>query len=313
MGDKEFQQTDRINSVLITGGGGLVGGALSSLLLSKGYKVSHLSGRKKPIKDIPVYEWSPEDGSIDSAALLGVDCIVHLAGANIGEKRWTDKRKEEILKSRVDSVKLLYKTVSDQKLKLKAFISASAIGYYGSLTSDKIFSEEDNPANDFLGNTCRLWEKSADLFATAGIRTVKIRTGIVLDIKAGALTKLYKPASYGFVIRTGSGRQYMPWIHIWDLCNIYLKAIEDEGIEGPYNAAAPEHTDHDHFVRVMAKTINRHVILPPVPSFILQILLGEMSCLILNGSRISSKRISESGYTFVFHNLEEALNDLFCK
>lgn len=310
MADIENNDSNNIKSVLITGGSGFVGRHLSELLLAKGYNVSVLSGKKKLQSTIHVYQWNPGEGTIDADALNGIDCIVHLAGANLGEKRWTGKRKEEIIRSRVNSAQILFDTVAEKKLKLKAFVSASAIGYYGAITTDRIFTEDDDAATDFLGHTCKTWEAAADLFAGAGVRTVKIRTALVLDKEGGALTKLYNPAQYGFVIRTGSGKQYMPWIHISDLCHIYLKAIEDNMMAGPYNAVSPQHINHYDFVRRMAYIMKRPVFLPPVPSFVLQLVLGEMSDLILKGSRVSSKKISAAGYSFLFPNLDEALKDL---
>jgi uncharacterized protein (TIGR01777 family) len=308
-----LNNSDKVKSLLITGGSGFVGGHLTNLLLEKGYKVSHLSVKNKHVSGVRFFEWNIRAGTIDIEALHGIDCIVHLAGANIGANRWTKKRKAEIVNSRVDSAKLLFKTLSDQKIKLKAFISASAVGYYGSEISENIFSEENEPGKDFLANTCRLWEKSADLFAETGVRTVKIRTGIVLDKNEGALPKLYNPAHNGFVIRTGSGRQYMPWIHIVDLCNIYLKAIEDNNMDGPYNAVSPQHTDHNNFIRFMAGIIKRPLFLPPVPSFVLKIILGEMADLVLKGNRVSSQKIREAGYSFKFSDLEGAFKDLLFK
>lgn len=312
-GNRSDIYNPKISSVLITGGNGFVGSRVTTLLISKGFKVSHLSVNPKPALNVPVYAWSPVIGEIDKEAFNGIDCIIHLAGANIGEKRWTKQRKEEIIKSRVDSAQLLFKTVTDLKIELKAFISASAVGYYGSKNTNEIFSEESLPSTDFLGETCRLWEKNADLFEASGIRTVKIRTGIVLDKNEGALAKLYLPARYGIVLRTGSGHQYMPWIHISDLCNIYLKAIEDSNMSGAYNAVSPQHIDHNNFVRTMAASINRSVFLPAIPSFIFKIFFGQMSTLFLKGSRVSSKKISESGYDFLFPDLKGAFNEIFSK
>jgi uncharacterized protein (TIGR01777 family) len=294
-------------SVLITGGSGLVGRYLSSLLLSHGYKVSHLSRTGKQQAGISSYRWDPEKRNIDTSALTGVNYIVHLAGANIGGKRWTKKRKEEIVKSRVDSACFLHQTITDKGIQLKAFITASAIGYYGSVTSEKIFNEKDDPGTDFLGNTCRLWEEAADLFIKEGIRTVKIRTAVVLEKNDSALSKLLLPAKYGFVIRIGSGRQYMPWIHINDLCSIYLKAIADQKMSGAYNAVSPGHINHNDFVRTLARVMNRPVFLPPVPAVILRTVLGEMSDVILKGSRVSGEKILSAGYKFIYPDFEGAL------
>jgi uncharacterized protein len=297
-------------SVLITGGSGLVGRYLTSTLLSMGYKVSHLSRKTNQIGEVKSSRWDPEKGFIDSAVFKDIDYIVHLAGANIGEKRWTTKRKSEIVSSRIDSSRLLHKVITENNIRLKAFITASAIGYYGSVTSEKIFNEDDDPGNDFLGTTCRLWEKGADLFENSGIRTVKIRTAVVLEKSDSALSKLMMPAKFGFLIQTGSGRQYMPWIHITDLCNIYLKAIDDQTIEGSFNAVSPQHVTNKDFMRTLAKVMKCKVFPIPVPEFLLRIVLGEMSDVILKGSRVSSGKIVKSGYRFLYETLEEALKNV---
>ena len=298
------------SSVLITCGSGLVGKYLTSVLLSEGYKVSHLSRNTNQFGKVRVFRWDPEKRIIDPVIFDGIDFIIHLAGANIGKKRWTKKRKEEIVKSRVESARFLNSIIVDNEIQLKAFISASAIGYYGSVTSDKIFNEDDPPATDFLGTTCRQWEEAADLFGNMGIRTVKIRTAVVLEKTDSALSKLMKSGKYGFVVQTGSGRQYMPWIHINDLCNIYLKAIEDSDMNGAYNAASPHHVTHKDFMRVLTQIMKRPLFLPPVPSFILRAILGEMSDVILKGSRVSSEKIKNAGYSFLFNNLEDALKNV---
>jgi len=299
--------TSNFPSVLITGGSGLIGRYLTSALLSEGYQVSHLSRKTNQFGKVRVFRWDPEKGILDPLALEGVDYIVHLAGANIGDKRWTKKRKNEIVNSRIKSAKLLYDTVFANDIKLKAFISASAVGYYGSVTSNKIFKEEDHSANDFLGNTCKRWEEGADLFQNAGIRTVKIRTAVVLEKSDSALAKMMIPAKFGFLVLTGSGRQYMPWIHINDVCNIYLKAIEDQNMSGSYNAVAPQHSTHNEFVRTLADIMNLPVLPVPVPSFILRTALGEMADVVLKGSRISSEKLINSGYFFSYPELRGAL------
>jgi len=297
-------------SVLITGGSGLVGRYLTSLLLSEGYKVSHLSRSSNQFGKVRVFRWFPEKGIIDPLIFEGVDFIVHLAGANIGEKRWTKRRKEEIVSSRIDSAKLLHKTISENKIPIKSFISASAIGYYGSMTSDKIFQEEDRAGTDFLGTTCRLWEEGADLFQSSGIRTVKIRTAVVLEKSDSALSKLMMPAKFGFLVQTGNGSQYMPWIHISDLCNIYLKAIRDQNMSGAYNAVSPQHVTHKEFVKTLGKVIGKPVFPVPLPGFFLRAVLGEMSDVVLRGSRVSSVKITGSGYKFLYPELKKALSDI---
>jgi len=299
--------------VLITGGSGLVGKHLNKKLTEKGYEVLILSRNKTQINKSNVFYWNPEKEEIDSEAIEKADYIIHLAGANIGEKRWVKKQKQVILDSRVKTANLILKTIKEKNLKPKAFISASATGYYGAITSNKEFTETDSSANDFLGKTCNLWEKSADEFTQVGIRTVKIRTGLVLSKKGGALYKMLLPVKIGFGSPIGSGKQIMPWIHIHDLCNIYIKAIEDIKMEGAYNAIAPEHLTNKEFMKTLATVLKKPFWFPNVPSFVLKILFGEMSQIILKGSRVSSKKIMKAGYDFEFTNLKTAFKNLLRK
>ncbi len=305
--DTNFQKS---SSVLITGGTGLIGRSLTSSLLAAGYQVSHLSRNANKGGQVRVFMWDPEKGIIDPEIFEGIDFVINLAGANIGEKRWSKSRKEEIIKSRVDSTKFLHKVIFDNGIRIKAFISASASGIYGSVTSAKIFNENDPSAEDFLGFTCKRWEEAADLFNSSGIRTVKVRTAVVLEKNDSALSKLMKPGKFGFLIQTGSGQQYMPWIHINDLCNIYLKAIEDPEIRGAYNAVAPQHITHKDFMIVLSKVMKIPVLPASIPEFILRAAFGEMSDVILKGSRVSSEKILNTGYRFHFSELEDALNNL---
>jgi hypothetical protein len=297
-------------SVLITGGNGLVGRYLTSLLLSKGYSVSHLSRSGKRQKEVAVFNWDPENGTIDKDALSGVNFLIHLAGANIGERRWTNARKNEIVNSRVGSANFLFNKIRKNPGNLKAFISASAVGYYGSVTSDKIFMESDLCGTDFLGSTCKLWEEGADLFDGIGIRTVKIRTGIVLEKTDSALSKLMMPGKFGFLVQTGDGKQYMPWIHINDLTRLYLRVIEDPSMSGAYNAVAPQHVSHKEFIKTLGKVMSRPVFPIAVPAFLMKTVFGEMSDVILKGSRVSSEKIVNSGYVFNYPELDGALREI---
>ena len=296
--------------MLITGGSGLIGRYLTSALLSEGYTVSHLSRTPGTSGKVRVFRWNPENKTADPGIFEGVDYLIHLAGANIGDKRWTKTRKEEIVTSRVETARLLHKIISANRITLKGYITASATGYYGSFTSERIFTEEDPPSEDFLGNVCRLWEEGADLFADMGIRTVKIRTAVILEKSDGALNKLMKPAKFGLVVRLGSGKQYFPWIHINDLCNIYLIALKNQNMSGAYNAVAPEHINHNDFVRTMAGVMNRPVFLPPVPAGIIRLFMGEMSETVLKGSRVSCEKIIKAGYRFQYDKLEAALKNV---
>jgi uncharacterized protein (TIGR01777 family) len=299
-----------MKTVLITGGTGLVGKYLCKKLIEKGYVVATLGRQSKKQSDIPNYTWNIEKNELEDGALENVDYIIHLAGANIGEKRWTSKRKKEIVDSRIESSQLIFQKITENKHQLKAFISASAIGYYGAITTDKIFVETDQPSQDFLGETCRLWEESANSFESSGIRTVKIRTGVVLTYQGGALAKMITPVKVGLGASIGSGKQYMPWIHIDDLCEIYLKAIEDNNMHGAFNAVSPEHKNNGEFSKTLTKVLKKKVWFPNIPAFIMKIIFGKMSELILNGSRVSSNKLIKEGFQFKFPDLKSALEDL---
>ena len=295
-----------MKKVLITGGTGLIGKRLSFLLASKGYEVRVLSRSKSPESKYTTFIWNVKDQFIEEEAFQDLDYIIHLAGAGIADKKWSEKRKKEIIDSRVQSTNLLYNTSKRLKTPLKAFISASATGYYGSVTTATIFTETDQPANDFLCKVCRLWEESIFQFKNDKTRTVALRTGIVLSNDGGALKKMKTP----LVTPLGDGKQYMPWIHIDDLCEIYIKAIEDEDFEGAYNAIAPEHITNYSFSKAIAKTFKIPFLPIGAPSFILKIVFGKMATIILNGSRVSTGKIEKTGFKFKFKSLDKALKNL---
>tara|TARA_B110000459_G_scaffold172010_1_gene193145 strand:- start:2713 stop:3603 length:891 start_codon:yes stop_codon:yes gene_type:complete len=295
-----------MEKVLITGGSGLIGRRLSFLLKSRGYEVRILSRSNNPKNNYKTFVWNVSEQYINDSAFEGLNHIIHLAGAGIADKRWSEKRKKEIIASRVASTNLLYNTVKRLKIPLNSFISASATGYYGAVTSETIFEEKDKPAKDFLGKVCSLWEDSIFQFNEIKIRTVALRTGIVLSKDGGALKKMKTP----IITSLGNGKQYMPWIHIDDLCELYIKAIEDEQFKGAFNAVSPEHISNLSFSKKISKIFNYPFLALGAPSFILQIVFGEMSTIILNGSRISANKIKQAGFKFKFENLEKALKNL---
>ncbi len=310
MSGNQYHNNVTTPSVLITGGSGLLGRYLTSALLSAGYKVSHLSRGTNQFGKVRVFRWDPGKGILDPQVFDGIDYLIHLSGENIGKKRWTEREKREILSSRVDSTKLLYNIISSNGINLKAFITASAIDFYGRITSEKIFTEDDLPGTDFLGTTCRKWEEAADLFSENGIRTVKIRSAAILERNDSMLSRLMKPAKFGFLVKTGSGRQYMPWIHITDLCNIYIKAIKDKKMSGAYNAASPQHGTHKEFMETLSIVMKRPVFPVPAPPWILKMVFGEMSDVVLKGSRVSSEKIQNSDFRFLYGNLRYALENV---
>ena len=295
-----------MKKVLITGGTGLIGKRLSFLLASRGYEVRILSRSNSLKNNYKTFLWNVTEQYINDSAFEGLNHIIHLAGAGIADKRWSEKRKKEIIASRVASTNLLYNTVKRLKTPLSSFISASATGFYGAVTSETIFKEIDKPAKDFLGKVCSLWERSIFQFKEIKIRTVALRTGIVLSKDGGALKKMKTP----IITALGNGKQYMPWIHIDDLCELYIKAIEDQEFKGAFNAVSSEHISNLSFSKKISKIFNHPFLAIGAPSFILQIVFGEMSTIILNGSRISANKIKQAGFKFKFENLEKALKNL---
>jgi len=296
--------------ILITGGSGLIGRHLTSLLLEKGYSVSHLSRKANLFGKVRVYRWNPSEKILNPEIIEGVDYIVHLAGANLGEKRWTKKRREELISSRVESANFLHDILIKNNIKIKGFISASAVGYYGTKASETVFTEDYPAAKDFTGNLCKQWEAAADLFCQSGIRTVKIRTAVVLEKNDGLLKKLLPLARWGIFPVLGNGKQYIPWIHIRDLCLIYLKAIEDSNIKGAYNACAPGYLTQESFMQALASVMGKKGFFPHVPSFVLKTALGSMSAILLEGSRVSSSKIISAGFDFNFKSVSDALKDI---
>ena len=300
--------------VLLTGGTGFVGKYLTQMLRNKGYAVNVLT--RTPMQnteDISYYTWDVATGSIEEQAVLDADYIIHLAGESIGDKRWTVARKKSILDSRVQSAALLASVLKSNNKKVKAFISASGVGVYGALNGEGICTEESPAANDFLGKVCQEWEKAANAIAALGIRTVKVRTGLVLGKNEGFLQKMIPIFRYGLGSPLGSGNQYMPWIHIHDLCAIYLEAIENEEMEGAYNAAIEDSTTNTIFSKTLAYIYGYSVWLPKVPAFMLQMVLGEMAVLVLSGRRISNDKLLHLGFRFQFKNLDFALRDCLKK
>ncbi|MFN1216131.1 TIGR01777 family oxidoreductase [Chryseobacterium kwangjuense] len=294
--------------VLITGAGGMIARKLSEKI-NEEYTVRFLTRKKKHDHD---FEWDIKNGTIDEAALENVSHIIHLAGANISEKRWTKERKQELISSRVDSAALLLETVRKKNIKLKSFISASGINYYGTVTTDKIYTEEDPPGNDFLSEVVILWERAADDFKEQNLteRVVKIRTAVVLSKEDGALKKMLPTIQAGIGSALGSGKQYMPWIHIDDICSIYETALKNSDIDGAYNAVSPQHTTNENLTKKIAEVLKKPLFMPNVPGFVLKLIFGELADALLEGSRASSEKIQKAGFKFTHPDLKEALENL---
>ncbi|MEP6845971.1 MAG: TIGR01777 family oxidoreductase [Panacibacter sp.] len=302
-------------TVMITGGTGLIGKALTPLLVGKGYQVIILSRSKKSPENASVSyaQWDVEKGTIDKAAVKKADYIIHLAGAGVADKRWTKKRKQEILESRTKSSALLVNTLKEDAHNVKVVISASAIGWYGpdtDATFDKAFKEDAPAHDDFLGNTCKEWEESMRLVEGSGIRLVYLRTGIVLSNDGGALVEFKNPMKFGIAAILSSGKQMISWIHIEDLCRMYIYALEEE-ISGVFNAVAPKPVSNKTLTLQLANAIKGKACIPiHVPSFVLKIVLGEMSVEVLKSTTVNADKIRSAGFQFLYPSIESALNEL---
>lgn len=299
--------------ILITGGSGLIGKVLTQSLQDAGHEVAILTRRLDSKSTVTQYLWNPNRKEIDADALSGVEAIVHLAGANIAEKRWTKQRWEEIYSSRVASAQFLYEKVKECKIPLKSFISSSAIGWYGAATSEEVFTEEADYADDVLGALSMAWELAADQFLDLGCSVSKVRTGIVLTNEGGALPKMTKPILMGIGSSLGSGKQYMPWIHLDDLCAVYTQLVEHQLPAGVYNGVAPESITNRDLTKLLAKVLHRPLWLPNVPSFLLSLIFGEMATILLNGSRVSANKLIENGFQFKHPKTREAIEEIFGK
>lgn len=297
--------------ILITGATGLIGTELVSLLLQNGISIHYLTTSKKEIKNESNYHgfyWNPQQGIIDENALVGVDTIVHLAGASIS-MRWTSKNKQEIIESRTLSTNLLYRILKSHPHQVKHIVSASAIGIYpDSLTA---FYTEDNKSvdNSFLGQVVAKWEEAVDNFKRLNIKVCKIRTGLVLSEKGGMLKELLKPIKVGMGSAYGSGKQWQSWIHMYDLAHLYHFAIQHQW-EGVYNATAPNPVDNHELVKKIAAILEKPFFMPNVPEFLLKALLGEMYILLVSSQNVSSQKAQDNGFVFKFRTLDKALDNL---
>lgn len=296
--------------ILITGASGLIGGRLIKNLLEKGNEVSVLSRTPSNIKSVKVYVWDIKKQEIDVKALEGIDTIIHLAGAGIADKRWTKSRKQEIIDSRVESTKLLYKAILATNSPVKTFISASASGFYGD-RNDEILKEDSKAGSGFLAECCQQWEHAVDEGSKMGIRVVKLRIGIVLSKRGGALSELARPVSFFVGAALGSGKQWMPWIHLTDLVSIFETAFENHALVGTFNACSPFPVTNFEFTKILAKKLFRPLWPINVPSFVLRIILGEMSAVILNSNRCSPQKIIDSDFRFQYPILEDALTKIY--
>jgi len=295
--------------ILITGATGLVGTELKKHLLNKGYEVNTLSRKKG--NDPNSFVWDVYKEKIDSNCLNGVDAVIHLAGEPVADKKWTDERKKQIIDSRVKSTELLFKTIkSKPDHQIKSFVSSSAVGFYGDC-GDEILTEESSNGYGFLAECCKLWEDAVDQGKKLSLRIVKLRTGIVFSTKGGALPQLAQPVKLFAGAPLGTGKQWTPWIHIDDMVEMYIDAVENLKMENSYNACAPFPVTNSALTKAIAKQLHRPVWPIKVPKKALALLLGERVEAVLMSNNTSAQKILDAGFKFKFTHLEDALKDLY--
>lgn len=298
-----------MKNILIAGGTGLVGTHLSRLLRGHGYTVSHLSRHADPQAEFPTFAWQPDKGTYDKKAFDNVDAIINLAGAGIVDKRWTTDRKRVIIESRTLSNALITKFLQKEKHNIKAYISASAIGFYAD-RGKSLMTEKDEAGKGFLAESTVAWENAIDEVQKTGLRTVALRIGIVLSTEGGALPEMLKP----FVVRTGvyfgNGEQYLSWIHIEDLCRMFQFVLEQDNMSGIFNAVAPNPMTNYAFTQAIAETKGGGYLLVPAPAFTLRLAMGEMADTVLGSTKVSSQKIENQGFTFIYPGALSALKSL---
>ncbi len=301
--------------VLVTGASGLVGGVLvEKLILKEGLEIHLLTRDKKKLvnkypSSVKVFNWNIHEGYLEKGALDGVDCVFHLAGENVADGRWSKSRKKKILESRILGTQFLLDEISKCQSKPRSFISSSAIGIYGDAGDRELKEEDVSHENSFLVDVVKKWESKVLNSPIDGMRKVCLRTGIVLSSKGGAMKKMLPPFKMGIGGNLGDGKQFMSWIHVDDLVNIFIFALEHENVDGAINAVAPNPVTNAEFTKTLGRVLNRPTIIP-IPKLAIQTLFGEMGSILLDSQKVSSQKIENLGYSFKYSQLEKALMNL---
>jgi len=302
-----------MSTILITGGTGLIGTTLGRMLREKGHRVIILSRGAKP-GDPDAFRWDYATGQIDPEAIRQADHIIHLAGAGVADKRWSKKRKQEIIDSRTKTAGLLVKALSETGNKVQTVISASGIGLYGpdpAIPNPRPYEEGDPANGDFLGETCRLWESAIEPVSALGKRLVILRIGPVLSEDGGMLAEFRKPIRMGVAPILGGGKQVISWIHVDDLCRLFVFALENSEWRGVFNAAAPQPVDNRTLTLAMAKKLKgRYFVSVYVPSFLLKLIVGGMSVEVLKSTTVSDRKVRSAGFQFIYPTIDAALPGL---
>jgi uncharacterized protein (TIGR01777 family) len=299
-----------MSKVLIAGGTGMIGMRLSHLLKKQGHEVAHLSRSAPSNHPFPVYEWDIAAAKIDPAAFANTSFVINLAGAGIADKPWTNARKKVIIDSRVNSTRLLKKYIEQHSGQINAFLSASAIGFYGDRGEESV-DENSAAGKGFLSESVLAWEGSIKEVAATGVRTVALRIGLVLSTEGGALPKIAMPLKFGAGSYFGNGKQWWSWAHIDDICGMFMHAMNKETMSGFYNAVGPNPVRSKELVKGIQEAKNQAAVMIPVPSFALRMTLGEMADTILFSTKVKASKIQDAGYTFQHPELIPALQHLF--
>jgi len=296
-----------MSKILIAGGTGLIGNAITKLLLDKGHEVAFLSRKENLTEKIPRYRWSFEEDFIDPRALDGVAYLINLAGAPIADRPWTKQRRALIINSRVQGNKLIASHIRSKKLQLKKYISASAIGYYGDRGTEKL-TEQSTSGDGFLAECCIAWEEAINMIDALGTPTTTIRVGIVLSNDGGALPKIMLTAKFGLGSYFGNGEQIYSWVHINDIAKLFVWALENDVVVGTYNGTAPGSVDNKTLVKKIMDV--KGGISLPVPAFLLKTAMGELSTALLNSSDVYPKNAMKDGFEFQFPKIDAAIKNL---
>ena len=297
-----------MKNILIAGGSGLVGKQLSKLLTQNEYEVAWLSRSIKTSSSYPTYKWNPKTGVIDPEAIAFADVIIVLSGENIAAERWTDKFKKKIITSRLQAAQTISNALKNHSNNVAHVIAASAIGFYGD-RNDRLVDELSDKGIGFLADTTQQWENAYSDFT---IPVTNIRIGVVLSKSGGALVEMSLPVKWGIASPLGSGQQFISWIHIDDLAGLFMHVIQNQ-LTGIYNAVASNPVTNEEFTKQLKKSLSKNAISLPTPIWALKLLLGEKSAIVLDSTRVSNKKIIESGFTFKYEFLEQALKNFYGK
>lgn len=295
-----------MKNILLTGGTGLVGQRITQMLLDKGYEVGNFSRSKGQDASVKRFVWNPAKGELDDEAIRWAHAIIHLAGANVGAKRWDEAYKREIMESRTKSTKLIVDKLNQLEHQVKTLVSTSAIGIYRD-TGATMTAEDGAHDSDFMAEVCKAWEAVTE---GSPVRTVRLRVGVVLSPKEGALEKIAQPIRLFAGAPLGSGQQYTPWIHLDDIARMFIHILEHEELEGVFNGVAPHPVTNAELTKQIAKVLGKPLFLPSVPDFMVKVIAGGMATSVLKSFRLSSQKIQDTGFHFQYPALRPALEDL---